>query len=65
MTGSVSATHGTGKPMRGLPNQSPERLAVDLENGAWQKLYGELLTLSKLDIGYRLVVHDMRMGYLF
>jgi hypothetical protein len=33
-----------------------ERLRRDLEDGTWDDRYGSLLTLSELDIGYRLVV---------
>jgi SAM-dependent methyltransferase len=32
------------------------RLAGDLESGAWQERYGELLALESLDLGYRLVL---------
>ncbi len=32
-----------------------ERLARDLESGAWQARYGDLLDLNELDCGYRLV----------
>ena len=33
-----------------------ERLRADLDTGEWQKKYGELLTRTALDIGYRLIV---------
>lgn len=33
-----------------------ERLAADLCSGAWDALYGHLLSLDALDLGYRLVV---------
>jgi SAM-dependent methyltransferase len=32
------------------------RLAADLESGAWDRRYGDLLELEELDAGYRLVV---------
>ena len=33
-----------------------ERLAEDLESGAWEAKYGDLMGLDQLDTGYRLVV---------
>jgi len=33
-----------------------EQLSKDLDSGAWQRRYSELLTKTELDIGYRLVV---------
>jgi hypothetical protein len=38
------------------------RLARDLESGAWRARYGELLTREALDIGYRLVRWDAPSG---
>ena len=32
-----------------------EKLEVDLQSGAWEQRYAELLTLDSLDCGYRLV----------
>jgi SAM-dependent methyltransferase len=32
------------------------RLAADLDSGAWHTLYGEVLGLDALDLGYRLVI---------
>ena len=32
-----------------------ERLRSDLESGAWEQRYGELLALEELDCGYRLI----------
>jgi SAM-dependent methyltransferase len=32
------------------------RLAADLDSGAWERRYGEVLELEELDAGYRLVV---------
>ena len=32
------------------------RLARDLDSGAWEERYGHLRKLSELDLGYRLVV---------
>jgi SAM-dependent methyltransferase len=34
------------------------RLARDLESGEWDRLYGELLELEQLDLGYRLVTAE-------
>lgn len=36
-----------------------ERLAADLESGAWEERYGELRERSELDVGLRLVVSDL------
>lgn len=33
-----------------------ERLARDLETGAWEERYGGLLGMESCDLGYRLVV---------
>jgi SAM-dependent methyltransferase len=33
-----------------------DRLAADLESGAWERRYGGVMTLNELDCGYRLVV---------
>ena len=33
-----------------------EKLAIDLETGAWRKRYADLLSLEELDVGYRLVI---------
>jgi hypothetical protein len=35
------------------------RLAHDLDTGQWQTRYADLLDLETLDVGYRLVVHDV------
>jgi SAM-dependent methyltransferase len=35
-----------------------QRLRQDLESGAWERRYAELLTLEEYDAGYRLVVAD-------
>jgi SAM-dependent methyltransferase len=37
-------------------NTGLAQLAADLESGAWEARYGELLELEELDAGYRLVV---------
>jgi SAM-dependent methyltransferase len=37
-----------------------ERLAADLESGAWNERYGHLLELDELDVGLRLVALDLR-----
>ena len=34
------------------------KLAADLESGAWQRRYGDLLARASMDYGYRLVVWD-------
>lgn len=36
-----------------------QRLARDVESGAWAKRYGDLLTLDALDVGYRLLVWEL------
>lgn len=33
-----------------------DRLNTDLESGEWERRYGELLTKTELDLGYRLIV---------
>jgi len=37
-----------------------ERLAADLESGAWEDRYGHLRALDELDVGLRLVTLDLR-----
>jgi hypothetical protein len=44
---------GSGAVERGIA-----RLGRELENGEWDRKYGELRSLSELDIGYRLVIAD-------
>jgi SAM-dependent methyltransferase len=39
-----------------------ERLAADLESGAWRERHRELLEREELDVGLRLVVSDLRPG---
>lgn len=41
----------------GDPEPSLRRLEADLADGGWEGRHAELLTLSELDIGYRLIVH--------
>ena len=36
-----------------------ERLRKDLESGAWSSLFGHLLSLDELDLGYRLIVAEL------
>jgi SAM-dependent methyltransferase len=36
-----------------------KRLRRDLESGEWQRLYGHLLELEELDLGYRLVTAEL------
>ena len=33
-----------------------DRLSADLESGEWDRRYGEILTKTELDLGYRLIV---------
>lgn len=37
-----------------------DRLAADLESGAWEERYGDLRQLSELDVGLRLVVLELQ-----
>jgi Methyltransferase domain len=37
-----------------------ERLSADLANGAWERRHADLLETSELDLGYRLLVSDLR-----
>lgn len=39
-----------------------ERLAADLESGAWRERHGDLLAREELDVGLRLVVSDLGPG---
>lgn len=39
-----------------------ERLAADLESGAWEQRYGRLRRKSELDVGLRLVVSELDQG---
>lgn len=39
----------------GDASEGLERLRVDLESGAWEQRYAELLSLEELDCGYRLI----------
>ncbi len=34
------------------------KLETDLESGEWRSRYGELLEVSSLDLGYRLVISE-------
>lgn len=38
------------------PSKGIAKLASDIENQTWKRRYGDLLSLSELDVGYRLVV---------
>ena len=42
--------------------QGLQRLAADLESGAWQRRHANLLELDEYDAGYRLVVADGRLA---
>jgi SAM-dependent methyltransferase len=46
----MSSFHALGDVSDGLA-----RLAADLDSGAWERQYGDLLALGALDCGYRLV----------
>jgi SAM-dependent methyltransferase len=35
-----------------------KRLAADIQNGAWEKKYRQLLELDELDLGYRIIVSE-------
>ena len=39
-------------------DEAIERLAADLDSGAWKRRYRALLELDELDLGYRLVVTE-------
>ena len=39
-----------------------ERLAADLDSGAWEQRYGHLRKLDELDVGLRLVVRELDRG---
>ena len=39
-----------------------QRLARDVESGAWAERYGDLLTLDAFDVGYRLLVWELARG---
>jgi SAM-dependent methyltransferase len=40
----------------GPVHRAAAQLETDLANGTWQRLYGDLLDLPELDLGYRLVI---------
>jgi len=44
------------------PASSLARLRQDLEDGTWERRYGRLLDQSELDLGYRIVVANVRLG---
>jgi hypothetical protein len=37
-----------------------EQLETDLGNGAWTRRHADLLELPELDLGYRLLVADLK-----
>jgi hypothetical protein len=41
-----------------------DRLAADLESGAWEERYGHLREAPELDVGLRLVVSESTHGSL-
>src|SRR5262249_11686342 len=43
---------------RGVVAVAMERLQCDLDHGRWHARYAELLDLSEIDLGYRLVVAE-------
>ncbi len=57
------------KPMwvwQGIPEEARragrERLAADLESGAWERRYGSLRREPELDVGLRLIASDLSRG---
>jgi hypothetical protein len=44
--------------IRDTAESGVQRLKRDLETGAWERRYAELLALDEYDAGYRLVVAD-------
>ncbi|HEX4375899.1 MAG TPA: class I SAM-dependent methyltransferase [Steroidobacteraceae bacterium] len=55
--GAISSFSQTGDISRQL-----ERLRRDLEDGAWLRRHGQLLSRSELDLGYRLVIANAAPG---
>jgi hypothetical protein len=49
--GAISGFARLRDPAPGL-----ERLRADLADGTWKRRHGDLLALSELDLGYRLIV---------
>jgi hypothetical protein len=45
---------------KGLLTKGLERLSADLANGAWERRHADLLETPELDLGYRLLVSDLR-----
>ncbi|MBI4763890.1 MAG: class I SAM-dependent methyltransferase [Deltaproteobacteria bacterium] len=43
---------------QGIVSATLDRLKFDIESGRWQTRYSDLLTLSEIDLGYRLVVAE-------
>lgn len=43
---------------QGIVSAALERLKFDLDSGRWQTRYSELLGLSEIDLGYRLVIAE-------
>jgi hypothetical protein len=37
-----------------------DKLRNDLDSGAWRRRYGGLLSRDELDVGYRLLVAELR-----
>jgi SAM-dependent methyltransferase len=57
-----SGVRGAISAFANIPNVEAgvTRLRADLANGAWERRYGHLLGLGELDLGYRLIVADLR-----
>ncbi len=45
---------------KALLTKGLERLSADLANGAWVRRHADLLDMPELDLGYRLLVSDLR-----
>ena len=41
-----------------------ERLAADIQSGAWKARHRDLLELSEIDLGYRLVVAERALSII-
>lgn len=45
---------------KALLTKGLERLSADLANGAWARQHADLLDMAEVDLGYRLLVSDLR-----
>lgn len=55
-----TAISGLALPPDGVVQRAVTALAADLEAGRWSQRYADLLAQDELDLGYRLVVADVR-----